>query len=392
MIKFFKLFKNRIILLLSTIIFITLIPYFIFYFINLNTKTYKISFETNNISLIQNNLTYDNLNKIKEYYIKEREEEIESNGSSKKVDYSSLDIDSILTNYTIKSENDYYILEIKQNIFTSLNGAKKFFTNYLESNNVDKSTITITTYQIDLAKVFLYSFLITFIIVSILFILLYFININFYNPNIEYDNIILYRTIFHKSYWKEQFKWLTNLKQLVLISILFAIMLTVKLIPIPSGFSNLGLSLTYLVFSVIALLYGPSTGLVIGFLSDIFGYFISPSPYGFYLPYTLNSMLAGFTYGICFYKTNISYTKCLMSRLIVNLFINVLLGSIWWSLLNNYNFDQFKVYVLVTSLPKNLFYLLPQSLLQFVFLKFMSSPLYQAELITTKQKDSFKFI
>lgn len=389
--KFLKCLKNRIILFLTSIIFLTLIPYFVFYFINLNTKTYSINFETNNISLVEDSFTYDNLNSIKEYYIKEREDEIASKGSSKKVDYSSLDIDKILNNYNIK-EDDAYILEIKQNIFTSQNACKKYFTNLLTSANVDSNSINITTNEINLFQIFSISLLISFIIVSIIYIVIYFVKPNFYNLDIEYDNKVLYRTLFHTSYWKSQLNWFHNLKYLVLLSILFAIMLIVKLIPIPSGFSNLGLSLSYLVFSLIAMIYGPTTGLIIGFFSDIFGYFIAPSAYGFYLPYTLNSMLAGFTYGICFYKTNISYTKCLMSRIVVNLFINVLLGSIWWSILNNFNYDQFKVYMLVTSLPKNLFYLLPQSLLQFLFLKFVSNPAKEAGIISEKQKEYIRFL
>ena len=81
-----------------------------------------------------------------------------------------------------------------------------------------------------------------------------------------------------------------------------------------------------------------------------------------------------------------------MSRLVVNLFINVLLGSIWWSLLNNFTYEQFRVYVLVTSLPKNLFYLLPQSLLQFLFLKFVSNPACQSNIIDQKQREYIRFL
>ena len=390
--KFFLCLKNRIILYFASIIFIALIPYFIFYFINLNTKTYSISFECENISLIEDNFTYDNLNSIKEYYVKEREEEIASKGSTKKADYSSLDIDKVLNSYNIKEEDGAYILEIKQNIFTSQNACKKYFTKFLGNYNVDTSSINISTNEMNLFKVISISLLISFILITIVYLLIYFLKPSFFNLEIEYDNKILYRTIFHISYWKNQLNWFHNLKHLVLLSILFAIMLMVKLIPIPSGFSNLGLSLSYLVFSLIAMIYGPITGFIIGFFSDIFGYFIAPSAYGFYLPYTLNSMLAGLTYGICFYKTNISYTKCLMSRLIVNLFINVLLGSIWWSILNNFTYEQFRVYVLVTSLPKNLFYLLPQSLLQFLFLKFVSNPACQSNIIDQKQREYIRFL
>ena len=391
MVNFFKGLKNRLILFLSLILFISLIPYFIFYFINQNTKTYTIDFKIESIVEVNNLINYESLNNVKEYYIEERENEINSNGSSKKVDYSTLDINKLLENIKIEENSYYYTLSIKQNLFTSKTACKKYFTKLFETTSIDyinESIITVN--EINLLNIFSISLLTTFIVITILFIIIYFIKPSFYNLDIEYDNINLYRTIFHRSYWSNQLKIFKSVKGLTSISILFSLMLLMKLLPIPSGFSTLGLSFTYLIFSVITLIYGPTMGLIIGFLSDIFGYFISPSVYGFYLPYTINSMLAGFTYGICFYKTNVSYSKCLMSRVIVNLFINVLLGSIWWSLLNEFNFEQFRVYLLVTSLPKNLFYLLPQSILQFVFLKTLSNPLKELNYISIKQKETFR--
>ena len=169
-------------------------------------------------------------------------------------------------------------------------------------------------------------------------------------------------------------------------------MLTMKLIKIPSGFSNLGLGFSYLVFSVISWVYGPICGFFTGLVSDIFGFIISPSPYGFFFPYTLSAMITGFIYGICFYKKNISYTKCLISRLFVNLFVNVILGSIWWAWLTGLDFNGFRTYLMVNELPKNLFYLLPQSILQFVILKALSVPLSQSNLISHEELEAIKVI
>lgn len=189
------------------------------------------------------------------------------------------------------------------------------------------------------------------------------------NKKIIYDNKDIYKTPFHKSYWVKANLELKKISNIVLVAILIALMMVVKLITLPSGFGNLGLSFGYLFFSIACLLYGPLTGLIMGFVSDIVGFYLFPGGFSFNPLYTLNAMLAGFTYGIFFYKTKISFTKCLYARIIVNLAINVVLGSFWAGIDYKYNFDQIMNYMFIISLPKNLVYLIPQSILLFVCLK-----------------------
>ena len=211
------------------------------------------------------------------------------------------------------------------------------------------------------------------------------------------DNENIFRTPFHKKYWKGQLKIFKNVKDLVIVSMLFGLMLVCKMLPLPSGFGTLGISFTFLFFSVIAMIYGPITGLIIGILSDVLGFFIFPSGGMFFPGYTLDAMMAGFTYGICFYKTKITFTKCLFARLFVNLVINVIFGSLWYMFVyvfinmsnvtfNEY-FNAYLTYIIAISLPKNLIYLLPQSILLFLVLKALSRPIASVGLIDPKIKD-----
>ena len=177
---------------------------------------------------------------------------------------------------------------------------------------------------------------------------------------------------------------MSRVKNLCTISILFAMMLVCKLIPIPSGFGSLGLGLTYLLFSVICLIYGPICGLFIGFFSDILGYFLFQGGSIFFIGYTLSSMLTGFIYGIFLYRKKITFANCLLARFFVNLAINVALGSIWWKIVYGLDMEAVKTYVMLTSLPKNVLYLLPQSLLMFVVIKMIAKPLSRFGLINDK--------
>lgn len=197
-----------------------------------------------------------------------------------------------------------------------------------------------------------------------------------------YDNKLVFKTPFHKEYFKDSFKFLDSTKKIVTIAMLFSLMMVCKLFSLPSGFSNLGISLTYLFFSLICLIYGPSAGFMIGFFSDVLGHFLF-NKYGapFYFGYTIQAMLTGFVYGLCFYKTRITFTRCFIARVIVNLLLNVIWGSICFGDLMGYDYETTKMYALIIALPKNLIYLVPQSMVLYIFLKFVSPILYRNKLI-----------
>lgn len=174
-----------------------------------------------------------------------------------------------------------------------------------------------------------------------------------------------------------------------MISLLFSMMLLCKLIPIPSGFGSLGIGFTYLFFATISLIYGPLCGLFIGLCSDTIGYFIHPSGM-FFFGYTLDAMLSGFIYGICFYRKRITFANCLAARFFVNIFVNVGLGCLWWKILYQLDFDAYITYMTLTSLPKNVLYLLPQSLLLFIVFKALSKPLASFGLIENAISENVK--
>lgn len=195
------------------------------------------------------------------------------------------------------------------------------------------------------------------------------------------DNKRIFRTPFHKDYWRFAASFFSKVKNISTISILFALMMICKLIPIPSGFGSLGLGFTYLVFALITMCYGPLCGLVVGFLSDILGFFLFQGGQVFFPGYTLDAMLAGFVYGLCFYRTKVSFVKCLTARFFVNIFVNVLLGSIWWKIIYQLDFNGFITYMTLTSLPKNILYLLPQSILLYLLFRALAVPLTRFGLI-----------
>lgn len=199
----------------------------------------------------------------------------------------------------------------------------------------------------------------------------------------EYDNKKIFRTPFHLSFFNGSLKAFKDIKSLVIMSLLLAAVMVCKFIPIPSGFGELGIGFGFLFLATACMLFGPYPALVIGLLSDVIGYMIKPDGM-FFIGYTFQAMLACFAYSLCLHKTYVTFTRCFIARVIVNLVCNVIIGGISWGIISKFNVDQTITYILTTSLPKNLVYLLPQSLVLFIVLKAILRPVSAFNLADEK--------
>ena len=221
------------------------------------------------------------------------------------------------------------------------------------------------------------------------------------NNNISLiDNEEIFSSPFHKKYWILSIKELKTTKSIVILAMLFALYMISRFIALPSGFGNLGLNFGYLIQSIICMVYGPVVSLGVGLFGDILGHFIKPSGYGFHFGYTIQAMLACFTYALCLYRTKITFSKVLLSRIIINLLLNVVYGS--YLMMTIYIssgtipqeslLEAYKIYALFYSLPKNIVYLLPQSLLLYIIIKTLAPTLERMNLIPKNISKSISII
>ena len=379
-------------------IFIVILTFFLLgyfitdYFYNANCAhyVYKFKTETDNIEIFKD---ADEYKKIFTF-IDEQNKLADQDNSIKKISYANIDYEAMLKKSTIFENDGIVELSVQKKFFPSIASSK---TGTNQGQNRVKNYFNLVFSYLDSSMEFQEVNLLKnqnpFVIGGIsagvsIFIFIFAIGIICstkkveWNENIE-DNTSIFKSIFHLNYWKSSISFVKNVRSLCTISILFSFMLLCKLIPIPSGFGSLGIGFTYLFFATICLIYGPICGLFIGFCSDVIGFFIHPSNV-FFFGYTLDAMLSGFIYGICFYKKRITFANCLIARFFVNIFVNVGLGSLWWKILYRLNFDAYLAYMGLTSLPKNVLYLLPQSILLFLVLKALSKPLANFGLIDKK--------
>lgn len=291
-------------------------------------------------------------------------------------------IDDYNTKYSYQTEEGKDIL-----------GISTIFDNeYYEANSLKDNRLIYSSNHLTRNRMLLFApiGLASGLLLSIIFCIIF---IGKFNMDIthEYDNKEIYRTPFHLKFWKDSLKTFKDLKTLVLISVLLALTIISKFIPIPSGFGDLGIGLGYLFLSIACMLTGPIPALMIGALSDILGFFTSSRGGDFFIGYTLQAMLACFSYGLCFYKTHVTFSKVLLARVFVNFICNVLIGSICYGIIYGLNGSALWTYMVTISLPKNLIYLLPQSLLLYFVIRAVTIPMSAMNLVNTEIADNVSF-
>lgn len=79
-------------------------------------------------------------------------------------------------------------------------------------------------------------------------------------------------------------------------------------------------------------LFGPVTGCLFSGILDVVKYFLKPSG-PFFFGFTFNAMLASFMYGCFYYRKKLTIKRVLAAKFIVMLTVNVLLNTLWLSML-----------------------------------------------------------
>ncbi|WP_051208755.1 folate family ECF transporter S component [Butyrivibrio sp. WCD3002] len=83
---------------------------------------------------------------------------------------------------------------------------------------------------------------------------------------------------------------------------------------------------------VVDYLFGPAVGAIFGAALDVIKWFLKPTG-DFFPGFTISAALGGIIYGYAFYKKNITIVRVLVAQLIVKVFVNICLNSIWLKLL-----------------------------------------------------------
>ena len=378
--KYFSYLLNNIAKLLVVLIVSFLFSFLTIEFVNQNRSYYQATFEVSNIELFNDELLLEEnfLNEIK-------------NSAEK---YKNIDVEKML-------EKKHFTYTVEQNTITIQTKIKYYDDFFLSSSNsvgtrakmfIKDSVLKIAGEENEIIfsnkndiverQKYINRWTFSFAFTGVALLIELIVSVFLYNKQKEeikyvYDNETMFATCFHKKYWKLSINPFVKVRDITVIAMLFALMLASKMLPLPSGFGDLGISFTYLFFAIICMIYGPVYGFVVGVFSDIIGFFMPNGGGIFNLGYTLQAALTGVIYGLFLFKTKITFTKVLTARIIVNFIMNVIYGSFLYIFvyyvddtmtLTRY-LELVKSYALLLSLPKNIIYLLPQSLLLYYVIK-----------------------
>lgn len=125
-------------------------------------------------------------------------------------------------------------------------------------------------------------------------------------------------------------KELSKIQSLTICALMMAIRVVL------GYFSNLTLGITpdikigfnFLPIAITAILCGPVCAMIVGGMGDLLSFLIAPM--GFYFPgWTVSGLLVGLIYGMFLYKSKCSMLNIIICEVVIGLFIEIILGSLW---------------------------------------------------------------
>lgn len=129
---------------------------------------------------------------------------------------------------------------------------------------------------------------------------------------------------------------LKEVRSLCGIALLMALSVAVDQFSFYVGPIKVGLG--SLVSALYGCFYGPVAGGFAAGVGDIVKYLIRPTG-AFFFGYTLNAILGGFLYGVFFYKMRVSVLRAGVCKLVINVCVNGLLGTLWYAMLYGKGFN-----------------------------------------------------
>ena len=143
----------------------------------------------------------------------------------------------------------------------------------------------------------------------------------------------IYASPFCAGYWRAAAREFGNVRSLVITALLTALSIAIGKLSIPIMTPSVQLSFSYIAFSLRSFLTGPLMAIPSAIISDIIGNL--GSGYPFYPGYTLSAVLGSLIYALFLYRSRLSFSRIFLSKMTINLFVNVVIGSIWRTVLYN---------------------------------------------------------
>jgi len=172
-----------------------------------------------------------------------------------------------------------------------------------------------------------------------------------------------------------------DLRLLIFAALTIAMARALSLIP-PIHIAHTRLTFGFPARALCSLVCGPIMGLMVGFAEDILGYALQPQG-PFFFGYTVSTMAGMLVYALCFYRARITVARMAAANLLVNIFVNALMGTLWTVMtMGGVYWVLFGV-----SLSKNLVTVIPKTAIMYVMYQPLLPVLQRAGIIPRQLDD-----
>lgn len=124
---------------------------------------------------------------------------------------------------------------------------------------------------------------------------------------------------------------LKKTRTLIFLALLMALTIAVSAFRIRTPFFSITLGPIVKMYT--AMLFGPVAGAAFGCAKDLLQFLIDNRGDPFFPGYTFTETLGMFVYGLFFYRKPLCLGRVLLAKLVVVVLCNILLGTLWMSLL-----------------------------------------------------------
>ncbi|MBQ8578543.1 MAG: folate family ECF transporter S component [Clostridia bacterium] len=180
------------------------------------------------------------------------------------------------------------------------------------------------------------------------------------------------------AYWKTALSSLRSTRILTTTALLCALCALIDMFFVPVGGAFLRIYFSFLLAGLLCMISGPVLAIPAGLLVDTLSFLFSGGdPSGYFPGYALSAMCSYFIYALFFYRAKLSLSRLFCARLCVNVFINVILGSVWKHILYG---NAYLVYF-ISGAVKNIALLPAEAFLMLVLYRRLVPVLKKASLV-----------
>ncbi len=177
------------------------------------------------------------------------------------------------------------------------------------------------------------------------------------------------------SYWKSAAAEFKSIKQITAASLLVALGIVIGMFDIRIIPNILQVSFSYIAFSLCSFITGPLMAIPCGIIADLVDALWHG--YDMFFGYTLSAVAQGVIFALFFYRRNITLPRIVAAKACVNLFVNVLLGSVWRLAMMG---GEYFYYVFLAGL-KNIILLPFEVIILVILLRALIPPLRKLKMI-----------